>query len=305
MSIRPGPGIEPAAYARREFWSEYQPGLRSTDAPVGSPEFFAEVEAHRYRLEPHIAELVRFGDWSGRDVLEAGCGIATDGMRFVRAGARYTGIDFSPTALSLAERRLELEGGTARFVRGSVSALPFPDASFDLVYSNGVIHHMPETGRAIGEFLRVLRPGGTAIVMVYHRASFNFYVSVMLVRRALAALLLVPGAEAAIAAVTGERRDVLQGHRRLLREHGPRYLTDPVLFLSHNTDGPGNPLSKAYTSAGMRAAFAGFAGVRTDVRFLNLRAYPFGERLERTRGARRLGSRVGWHLWIRATKGPS
>jgi SAM-dependent methyltransferase len=223
-------------------------------------------------------------------------------MRFVRAGARYTGIDISPTALSLAQRRPELEGRTARFVRGSVAALPFPDASFDLVYSNGVIHHTPETAGAIGEFLRVLRPGGTAIVMVYHRASFNFLASIMLIRRALAALLLVPGAERAIAALTGERLDVLQGHRRLLREHGVRYLTDPDLFLSHNTDGPGNPLSKAYTAAGMRAAFAGFADVRTDVRFLNLRAYPLGERLERTRIVHWLGRRFGWHLWIRATK---
>jgi SAM-dependent methyltransferase len=291
-------GAQDAVAPRRDFWTEYQPGFRATAAPVGSPEFFAEVEAHRYRLEPHIADRVRFERWADRDVLEAGCGIATDGMRFVRAGARYTGMDFSPTA----RRRLELEGGTARFVRGSVAALPFPDASFDLVYSNGVIHHLPETGRVIGEFHRVLRPGGTAIVMVYHRNSFNFYVSVMVVRRALAALLLIPGAERAIAALTGERPDVLRGHRALLREHGPGYLTDPQLFLSHNTDGPGNPLSKVYSAAGMRTAFSAFGDVRTDVRFLNLRAYPGGERLEQIERVRRSGHRVGWHLWVTAMK---
>jgi hypothetical protein len=104
----------------------------------------------------------------------------------------------------------------------------------------------PATERTIREFLRVLQPGGTAIVMVHHRASLNFHVSLMLVRRAL-----------------------------------------------------------AYTADGMRAALAGFANVQTDVRFLNLRAYRFGKRFERTRWARRLGSRVGWHLWIRATKGAS
>jgi hypothetical protein len=79
-----------------------------------------------------------------------------------------------------------------------------------------------------------------------------------------------------------------------------RYLRDSQLFLSHNTDGPGNPLSKAYSAAGIRRAFAGFDAVDTEVRYLNLRAYPHGERLERLRPVRRLGRRWGWHLWIRA-----
>jgi SAM-dependent methyltransferase len=287
---------------RQTFWTGYQPGVGSSDEPHGSPEAFAEIEAHRYALEPHILELVEFERWASRDVLEAGCGIATDGMRFVRAGAHYTGIDFSPTALDLARRRVELEGGSARFVHGSIVELPFPDASFDLVYSNGVVHHLPETDRAIAEFQRVLRPGGTAIVMVYNRASLNYYVSIMTVRRAMVPLLLMPGAGTAIARLTGEGPEILEGHRELLREHGLRYLTDPALFLSNNTDGPGNPLSKVFTADGMRRGFSAFADVHTDVRFLNLRAYPLGERLERLAWVRRLGHRYGWHLWIRATR---
>jgi SAM-dependent methyltransferase len=288
--------------SRREFWTEYQPGYRASEAPIGSPEFFAEVEAQRYALEPDILDIVEFERWAGKDVLEAGCGIATDGMRFVRAGARYTGVDFSPTALELAGRRPELQDGAARFVRGSIADLPFPDGSFDLVYSNGVIHHEPATPRAVEEFHRVLRPGGTAIVMVYHRSSFNFYVSIMTIRRLLASLLLVPGAERAIAGVTGERLEVLEGHRDLLRQHGIRYLADPALFLSHNTDGSGNPLSKAYSAEAMRRAFSAFEEVETQVRFLNLRAYPMGERLERLALLRPLGRRLGWHLWIRARR---
>ena len=95
---------------------------------------------------------------------------------------------------------------------------------------------------------------------------------------------------------------MLRGHRALLREHGPGYLTDPQLFLSHNTDGPGNPLSKVYSAEGMRTAFSAFGDVQTDVRFLNLRAYPGGERLEQIELVRRAGHRVGWHLWVTATK---
>jgi SAM-dependent methyltransferase len=286
--------------ARRSFWTRYQPGTRGARAPLGSPAFFTEVEAHRYALEPDIPELVGFPRWAERDVLEAGCGIGTDAVQFVRAGARYTGIDFSPTALELARQRPELAG--VDLVHGSVVQLPFADTSFDLVYSNGVIHHVPETQRAIDEFHRVLRPGGKAIVMVYHRSSLNFYASIMVVRRALAGLLLVPQADRVVARVTGEPLDVLRGHRDLLARYGRRYLTDAALFLSHNTDGPGNPLSKAYSREGMRRAFADFEQVRTDVRFLNMRAYPLGERLERLSAARRLGRRVGWHLWVTATK---
>jgi hypothetical protein len=148
----------------------------------------------------------------------------------------------------------------------------------------------------------VLRPGGIAVVMVYHRSSFNFCVSIMGIRRLLASTLLVPGAARVIARLTGEAPDVLDGHRELLRTHGLRYLTDPALFLSHNTDGPGNPLSKAYTAANMRRAFSQFAAVDTQVRFLNLRAYPMGSRLERLDPVRRLGRRYGWHLWVRAMK---
>jgi SAM-dependent methyltransferase len=293
-------GVAADQSERSSFWTAYQPGTRGASVPVGSPEFFEQVEARRYVLEPDIPEIVGFERWGDRDVLEAGCGIGTDAAQFVRSGARYTGIDFSPTALDLAGRRPELRD--ARLVQGSVVELPFPDDSFDLVYSNGVIHHLPQTSQAIAEFHRVLRPGGTAIVMVYHRASLNFYVSIMVVRRLLASALLVRGADELVSRVTGEPIEVLRGHRELLARHGTRYLIDPALFLSHNTDGPGNPLSKVYTAGNMRRAFARFADVQTRVRFLNLRAYPFGERLERLPASRLLGRRAGWHLWISAVK---
>lgn len=287
---------------RNEFWTGYQPGFRVSDAPVGSPRFFAEVEARRYALEPAIPEIAAFGRWRDRDVLECGCGIATDGINFARSDARYTGMDFSTTALELARHRFEQEGRRGRFVQGSITELPFPDESLDLVYSNGVIHHLPETERVVGELYRVLRPGGRAIVMVYHRSSLNHHVSIMLIRRFLAGLLPLPGAQRAIAALTGEKLEVLQGHRRLLRAHGVRYLTDRALFLSNNTDGPGNPLSKVYSRAEGRELFSPFARVATRVRFLNLRAYPGGDRLATTRLGDALGRRIGWHLWIEAVK---
>src|ERR1700709_138864 len=98
-----------------EFWSANQPGFRFTDEQPGTAAFYAAVEQHRYTLEPHIREVVPFSAWAGRDVLEIGCGMATDGLQFARAGANYTGVDQSDSALALARRRFELEGRTGSF----------------------------------------------------------------------------------------------------------------------------------------------------------------------------------------------
>jgi len=287
----------------RQFWSDYQPGFRFAGAPVGTPEFFEEVTRQRYELEPHIPEVVGFESWRGRDVLEAGCGIGTDGARFATAGARYTGLDSSPTALRLARRRFEIDGLPGRFAHGSVTQLPFRDESFDLVFSHGVIHHVERTDVAVKEFHRVLRPKGIALVMVYHRSSFNYYFSVMFLRRALVGLLAVPGAVGLVSKVTGEPPEVLEGHRKLLAKHRLRYLTDRSLFLSNNTDGPGNPLSKVYSKAEFRALLSPTgADVTTAIRYLNVRLYPGGARLARSGVGKRLERIAGWHLYVRSVK---
>ena len=288
-----------------EFWSRSQPGFRFSSDEPGTPQFFAEVERHRYALEPHIPEVVQFGRWADRDVLEVGCGIGTDGARFAGSGARYTGVDQTETAISLARRRFDLKELAGRFQSCSATSLPFDDGSFDLVYSHGVVHHIADTESAVREFHRVLRPGGTALVMVYHRDSFNYRVNIMMIRRMLAAMLVVPGAPSGIARLTGESPDVLEGHRELLRKHGLGYLTDRERFLSNNTDGPGNPLSKVYSRSDVRALFSDFASVTTATRYLNLRVIPGGGRLSRLPIARRLERRFGWHLYVQAVKGAS
>jgi ubiquinone/menaquinone biosynthesis C-methylase UbiE len=291
---------------KREFWSDYQPGFRFAGSPVGTREFFDEVTAYRDAIEPHIPEVVDFPRWSGSKVLEAGCGIGTDGVRFARAGAEYTGFDFSPTALSLARHRFEMEGLDGRFVSGSVTQLPLREETFDLVFSHGVIHHVDDTEATLREFERVLKPGGTALVMVYHRRSLNYHVSIMLLRRALVGLLLLPKGGRLVAKATGEPEDVIAGHKELLSRHGFGYIRDRALFLNHNTDGPGNPLAKVYSRVELAAmAPPGLEVVRTEVRYLNLRLYPGGPRFAATGAGRRLERRLGWHLYLEGRKLPS
>lgn len=256
------------------------------------------------RTEPAILDLIGFPRWRDCDVIELGCGIATDGVNFARNGARYTGLDQSSTAVTIARERLQQARLPGDIVEGQVTALPVPDASMDLAYSNGVIHHTDGTEQAVREMARVLRPGGTALVMLYHRDSLNYWVNILIIRRLLAALLAVPGAATVLANLTGEPPDIVAGHRQLLREYGLRYLTDRQLFLNNNTDGPGNPLSKVYSAGEATTMFrdAGFSEVETTTRFLNLRLYPKGEQLARTRVGRRLERRYGWHLWITARR---
>ena len=91
------------------FWIQNQPGFRFTDHPPGSVAFFAEIERHRYALEPATREMAYFARWRGHDVLEAGCGIATDGIT-LPAPVPATSVDLSTSALELAEKRFDTEG---------------------------------------------------------------------------------------------------------------------------------------------------------------------------------------------------
>lgn len=287
-----------------EYWNRYQPGFRFTSEEVGSEAFFGDIERHRYSLEPHLLELVPFDEWTGRDVLEVGCGIATDGARFARAGARYCGVDQSDTALALAEQRFAIERREGRFVKASAVSLPFGDHSFDFAYSNGVLHHITNTDQALSEIHRVLKPGGRALIMLYHRNSWNYRFTIMILRRALAATLLSERWTRLVARAIDEETEVLEGHRELLLRHGLRYIRDRELFLSTNTDGPGNTLSKVYSRAEGRKSLhrSGFVNVTSAVRYLNLRLFPGGQRLARTGVGRRLERRAGWHLYLSGHK---
>lgn len=136
-------------------------------------ERYGEEQAEtRYRLEPEIAAFADFPSGRDRDVLEIGVGMGADLIRWTRAGARVTGIDLTERAVELTRQRLRAADLTADVQAGDAEELPFPAASFDLVWSWGVLHHTPESTLALREAARVLRPNGRYAVMVYHRRSW-------------------------------------------------------------------------------------------------------------------------------------
>lgn len=158
--------------AVRHHWEAEPCGTSTSSAPFGSPQFFAEVECERYRLEPYIFAFAEFERWHGKRVLEVGVGLGTDFVRFLRAGADAVGLDLTEAAVAAVRDRLAQEGLEADVLVGDAEQLPFPDASFDLVYSYGVLHHTPDTLRAIEEVKRVLRTDGEAKIMLYSRRSW-------------------------------------------------------------------------------------------------------------------------------------
>jgi ubiquinone/menaquinone biosynthesis C-methylase UbiE len=139
-------------------------------------EWFREVERHRYsEYAPWMPEAMEFASHANQDVLEIGGGIGTDLAQFAINGARVTDIDLAIGHLRLAEENFRLRGLPGRFIHHDAESLPFDDRSFDVVYSNGVLHHTPNTAAVVREILRVLRPGGRAIVMLYAERSLHYW----------------------------------------------------------------------------------------------------------------------------------
>lgn len=188
---------------------------------------YAAQSRKRYDLEPYILEFLEPGAFRGKRVLEIGVGLGADHECLARAGAELSGIDLTPRAVEHTRRRLAALGLSSNLGVGDAEALNFPDSSFDMVYSWGVLHHSPDTGKAISEVWRVLKPGGTVKAMIYHKWSL---VGLMLWTR-YALLRLRP------------------------------WLSMSDIYGRH-LESPG---TRAFSTAEARALFNGFRGVRTKI----------------------------------------
>jgi SAM-dependent methyltransferase len=284
----------------RQFWQENPCGTKFADAPPGSKRFYELVEEHRYEKEWHIPAAAGFSEARGLRVLEIGCGLGTDGAQFAKAGADYTGVDLTDAAVELAQRRFELFELAGTFRTADAEKLDFADNSFDLVYSHGVLHHTPDTAAAVREVHRVLKPSGRAVVMLYHRDSYNYRVNISVLRRAGVQLLRWDGGVTLVHWLTGESREALKEHARRLRQERSYLSSDE--FLSQNTDGAGNPLARVYSRTEAQELFKDFSKVKLRTYFLNKRWLPIiGPILPRSLESW-LATRWGWHLWVYAVK---
>ncbi|HAV23852.1 MAG: hypothetical protein A2X67_10190 [Ignavibacteria bacterium GWA2_55_11] len=212
----------------RAYWNAHPCGTQFTHLEQGSKEFYEEVERFRYASQPFMRNAMEFDRHKGEKLLEIGCGLGTDLVQFARGGAIVTGVDLTPASAELVRRRLALYGlsGTAQVA--DAERLPFADGSFDVVYSFGVLHHTPNTAKAVDEVYRVLRPGGKIIIMLYHKTSMHVQLGTWYARL-----------------------------KKKLRPHA-----DAVEDWVRQYDGAENPLGKAYTRGEVRTMFHRFADLR-------------------------------------------
>ena len=165
------PSIETVA----DFWNKRPCNIRHSRSALGSRQYFDEVEERKYYVEPHIPRFAQFERWRNTHVLEIGCGIGTDAVNFARAGGHYTGVDLSEASLDLARRRFGVFGLTGRFLQANAEELAsyLEPASFDLVYSFGVIHHTPRPDAVVHQVYRLVKPDGEFRLMLYAKDSWK------------------------------------------------------------------------------------------------------------------------------------
>jgi ubiquinone/menaquinone biosynthesis C-methylase UbiE len=213
---------------------------------------------------------MEFDRHSGEEILEIGGGMGTDLAQFALHGARVTDVDLSGGHLTLAKENFHVRGLEGRFIQHDAETLVFPDNTFDVVYSNGVLHHTPNTRRVVSEILRVLKPRGLAIVMVYAETSLHYWRNIMW------------------------NIGLREGQ---LRRYSMGELMSRTVERSDNA--AAHPLVKAYTRERLHDLFADFDCISIAQRQLEPRAAPKSLRfLPR----QRLGAIMGWNLIIKARK---
>ena len=270
----------------QDFWNKHPcgeglvGGLRQHQDDYEA--FFSDYDSFRYRTEGHILACLDKIDFNGKQVLEIGLGQGADAEQIIQRGALWSGLDLTAESVARVRTRLALHNLPHHaLMQGSVLQIPAARQSFDIVFSHGVLHHVPDIVAAQREIHRVLKPGGELIVMLYAKRSLNYLVSISVVRR-LGLLLLYLARQ--------DPGGIYSQHLAQAREMGlGRYLRLSN-FIHRNTDGPLNPYSKVYDLATVKRDFPDFTVTDSYQRFMHAPPLPVG-RLP-------LAQMLGWHLWV-------
>jgi SAM-dependent methyltransferase len=154
------------------YWDEHIHDKAITTDPPGTRGFFQQLDEYRYDKLDYLLRVVDFDGYRGKSVLEVGCGVGIDLVRFARGGASVAGIDLSRTAIELASMNFEHSGSNGDLQVMDGECMRYANDTFDLVYAHGVLQYTADPGKMIDEIYRVLRPGGEAILMVYNKYSW-------------------------------------------------------------------------------------------------------------------------------------
>lgn len=272
----------------QDFWNRYPCGdlLMKGQLPKKAnlshyADFFDSYDKYRYSKESHILDCLDEISFRGKRVLEIGLRQGADSEQIIRRGGIWSGIDLTSESVRRVQIRLNLRGLSYETLReGSALSIPFEDNAFDIVFSHGVLHHIPDIRKAQSEIYRVLRPNGELIVMVYAAISLNYLLSICVLRRigliVLCALHLDPGG-------------IYTQHLRNARLKGLAGYLRMRNFIHKSTDGPLNPYSKVYSKRTVQKDFPNFQLVKTHKHYMHAPPLPVSWLP--------LGKIMGWHLW--------
>jgi ubiquinone/menaquinone biosynthesis C-methylase UbiE len=170
--------MEQSMCSVENFWDENICGAHFVNADYLSSEFFESYRKFRYKKEHHLNSVVDWEASSGKSVLEIGLGLGADATRWSRHAKHFTGVDLTGEAVMATKRHFEILGLEGDIRQANAESLPFKNESFDLISSHGVLHHTNDINLAMREIFRVLKPGGTFVVMLYAKHSFNYWVRI-------------------------------------------------------------------------------------------------------------------------------
>jgi ubiquinone/menaquinone biosynthesis C-methylase UbiE len=214
--------IHDAKAAAVEQWTADPCGSHGVEHEPGSRPYFEGLLAMRRDYGPWFGDALDYQGARGLAVLDVGCGQGIDVANYALSGARATGVDLTPRHVELARRHVAAMGLEATIAQGDAESLPFRDASFDRVSSNGVLHHTPDMPAALAEIKRVLNTGGEARIIVYNRFSLHYWIEQVLHEGLMRRKLLREGSMEGVLSSGVERSSV--GARPLVRVYSPRAL---------------------------------------------------------------------------------
>lgn len=156
----------------REYWNSHIHDLAVAKHPVGTKGFFEDLDEYRFDKLRYLPKVVDFNGYRGKKLLEVGCGVGIDLIRFARGGAEVTGVDLAEQSINLAKKNFELNGLDGDLQLMNAESLDFASNTFDVVYGHGVIQYTADGAQLVRECARVVKPGGLGIFMVYNRISW-------------------------------------------------------------------------------------------------------------------------------------
>lgn len=285
--------------AVQQFWNGKPCDSENSQLSFGTKPFFEEIETERYSHQHHILTVLDKVKWQGKKVLEIGTGVGTDARRIIALGGEYFGINVDEGSCNVTRQALALFDVEGTLEPMSATNMRFADESIDVVYSFGVLHHIPEVNQAIAEIHRVLKPNGELLFMVYNRTSINYQIEIRYLRRWMLSFLQIPGM-IAFFSLLGFPSDKLTRHVELFKGYGKMSDAD---WLSRNTDGPDSPYSLVYDEKEIQTLLADKFRVKSeDIYYFEPRHWgPLGKILP-TSLVQFLGARWGWHRVVLAEK---